>query len=88
MTREQAEAMGRVLDPHQCGNDIAVGALRQAFDDIMCIEQAIENGASPTITGSALNSLAWRLKAAAELAGAIELVLDAGDSKHESEVRS
>lgn len=63
--------------------DFALGAIEQAADEINCIQQALNAGAVTDLICCALIGVEARLRAAAGLAGDVELALDAGDGKPE-----
>lgn len=85
MTREQAEQMKRALTgDHEADHDVAVGACLQAADELAALTEAVLNGLSDSLVLSVVNGVEARLRAAAELAGVIELAAEAGDEATET----
>jgi hypothetical protein len=80
MTAEQAKLIAAALTAnHEADHDVAVGACLQAADELSVISQAISQGASDYLIHNALAGVEERLRAAAALAGELELARESGD---------
>jgi hypothetical protein len=80
MTREQAEHMRAALvGDYVTEHDVAVGACLQAADELSALSRALAHGDDAGTTTSTLAGIEARLRAAAKLAGAIELAADQPD---------
>ena len=86
MTRDQANLLSEALaGGNEDDHDIAAGACLQAADELDFAQQAIANGVSSRdLLRSTLVGIAARLRAAANMAGVIELTRDAEDEKPEA----
>lgn len=74
MNAEQATQLREALaGSYEADHDVAVGACLQAADEINLLMQARRAGASDSLLWSGMVGVENRLRAAAELAGAIEL---------------
>jgi len=84
MTSEQANAIREALGgSHEADHDVAVGACLQSADELSLLGQAMQNGASGWLVANGLLGIENRLRAAAKLAGAVEIAADA-DEKSEA----
>jgi len=81
MTAEQAALLSAALTgAHDGGaDDVAVGACLQAADELRVLEAALVEGVSIYSIATSLGGVQARLRAAAALAGHIELARDAED---------
>ena len=85
MTAEQAQLVAAAL----CGgcdgeHDLLVNACDQAADELNVIGQAAMNGASTHLIVNAITGVEERLRAAAKLAGVLELECESADEKSEA----
>ena len=77
MTAEQAEAMRlAIAGSYEATADGAAAACLQAAAELELVTEAIHYGAADRLVSSTLIALAARLRAAAQLAGDIELACD------------
>lgn len=77
MTAEQAKLLSAALTgAYDDQKSVARGACKQASEEILCVLQAIFNGASDDLVCTALQGIAERLSATAELAGLVELAAE------------
>lgn len=73
MTREQASLMTDALTTFGADHDLVTAACLQAADELNVIMQARAYGAADYLISNAVAGVEARLRAAAKLAGAIEL---------------
>lgn len=85
MTAEQAKLLSEALaGSWEADHDVAAGACLQAASELDVVQEAIFNGASDSLVASSLRGISNRLRAAANMAGVLELARDGADEKQEA----